>query len=391
MAEYPSSPLGELTELITKGTTPTTDGGGFASSGINFIKVESVSPDGSLIPSKFAYVDEPTHKTLLRSQLKEDDLLFSIAGTIGRTAIVTAEDLPANTNQALAIIRCRPDQILPRFLLYALRDGKRIQSAQSRVVQSVQANFSLRELGELEVPLPTLPEQRAIAEVLGALDDKIESNRRIVQSVMELIPLELRIAQTDEWPSVPLDSIARFVNGGAYTKGASGNGRMVIRIAELNGGPGSSTVYNDIEVPDEKTARPGDLLMSWSGSLDMYFWSLPEAIINQHIFKVICTEFPAWFVHCRIKEVLPEFQQTAADKATTMGHIKREHLHQAEVQVPAADEMKILDAKLDPLWERMAVAEAEQNRLAEMRDALLPALLSGRIRVPVAAELVEAS
>ena len=328
-------------------------------------------------------------------ELRKGDVILAMdrpwVGGGLKYAVVSSEDLPCLLVQRVARLRAR-EGLDQRFLGFLI--GSR---AFTEHVLAVQTGTTIPHISGNQISsfvidnLPPLPEQRAIAEVLGALDDKIESNRRIVQSLMGLIPLELHHAQMPDWSRLPLDRIARFVNGGAFTKGASGTGRMVIRIAELNAGPGASTVYNDITVPDEKTARPGDLLMSWSGSLDVYVWSLPEAIINQHIFKVICTEYPAWFVHSRIKEVLPDFQQTASDKATTMGHIKREHLHQAEVQVPAAADMKVLNARLGPLWERMAFAEEERHRLVEMRDALLPALLSGRIRVPVATELVEAS
>ena len=181
--------------------------------------------------------------------------------------------------------------------------------------------------------------------------------------------------------AVPVSSLARFVNGGAFTKNASGTGRMVIRIAELNGGPGGSTVYSDIEVPDEKTARSGDILMSWSGSLDVYRWSREDAIINQHIFKVIPGRYPAWLVFDRLDAVIEVFQGIAKDKATTMGHIQRGHLESTLVELPPADEIRGLDAALGALWDRLLLAEREALRLAALRDALLPELLSGRIRV----------
>ncbi|MCB1005959.1 MAG: hypothetical protein KDB35_17400, partial [Acidimicrobiales bacterium] len=223
---------------------------------------------------------------------------------------------------------------------------------------------------------------------LGALDDKIESNRRMTDAIGQVIRLELDHCEGADWPHVPVSSLARFVNGGAYTKDATGTGRMVIRIAELNKGAGSSTVYNDLVVPDDRTARAGDLMMSWSGSLGVHVWTGEEAIINQHIFKVVPTEYPHWLVDDRLQRVIPEFRRIAADKATTMGHIKRHHLDETTVRVPGAAKLGTLDKELGPLWQRRLSAELESQTLAALRDALLPELLSGRLRVPEAEDLV---
>ena len=160
---------------------------------------------------------------------------------------------------------------------------------------------------------------------------------------------------------------------------------MVLRIAELNSGPGGSTVNTDLDVRDDKTARAGDLLMSWSGSLDVYRWRRDEAIINQHIFKVIPKGLPAWLVHDRLKAVMPIFQSIAKDKATTMGHIQRGHLESTTVLVPSPEQIEYLDIRLGPLWDRLLLAEREMHTLAALRDALLPELLSGRVRVLEAA------
>jgi type I restriction enzyme S subunit len=237
-----------------------------------------------------------------------------------------------------------------------------------------------RDLERLEVGLPPFDEQREIAATLGSIDDKIDSNRRLIALIPELIRCKVRESLLGESLEVPVASLARFVNGGAYTKGASGTGRMVLRIAELNSGPGRSTVYNDIEVPEDKLARPGDILMSWSGSLGVYRWYLDEAIINQHIFKVIPVGYPAWLVADRLEAVVGVFQGIARDKATTMGHIKRGHLESTLLEVPMPDAIALLDTELSSLWDRLLLAERENIRLGALRDKLSPELLSGRIQ-----------
>jgi type I restriction enzyme S subunit len=120
----------------------------------------------------------------------------------------------------------------------------------------------------------------------------------------------------------------------------------------------------------------------------VYRWVLDEAIINQHIFKVLPKNYPAWLVFDRLDAVIHIFQSIAKDKATTMGHIQRGHLESTQVEIPVADEIPKLDYELAPLWGRLLVAEQEMVRLAAIRDVVLPELLSGRIRVPEAAVAV---
>lgn len=121
---------------------------------------------------------------------------------------------------------------------------------------------------------------------MGALDDKIAANEAVTARADKLRAVQVAAAAR-VGVELPLSALARFVNGRPFTKHATGSGRVVIRIAELNSGLGASTVYNDIEVADEHVARPGDLLFAWSGSLTVARWCRDEAIVNQHIFKVV--------------------------------------------------------------------------------------------------------
>jgi type I restriction enzyme S subunit len=179
-AEWQSIRLGELSEVITKGTTPTTLGYRFTNSGINYVKSESVTFDGWIDRSKFAFIEPETHEALKRSQLQEGDILFSMAGVfIGKTAVVPKSILPANTNQAVGIVRLDKRRAEPRFIDYFLRNPSYNLYLNNLVAQSAQPNLNLTEIRNLPINLPPLAEQKRIAEVLGALDDKIELNRRM--------------------------------------------------------------------------------------------------------------------------------------------------------------------------------------------------------------------
>jgi len=129
------SVIGDICKLVTKGTTPTTIGGKFTDDGINFIKVESISESGSFLKAKFGFIDEETNELLKRSKIELGDVLFSIAGTIGRVAIADKSILPANTNQAIAIIR--PKNVAPQFLRLLMKSPWIQQDTKSNVVQAV--------------------------------------------------------------------------------------------------------------------------------------------------------------------------------------------------------------------------------------------------------------
>ncbi|MEX5718201.1 hypothetical protein [Geodermatophilus maliterrae] len=254
----------------------------------------------------------------------------------------------------------------------------------------MQQHFNVGAAKEMMLALPPLREQQGIAATLRALDDKAASNQQLRVQIPNLIRALVLRAIDLSADRIPVADLASFINGGAYTKGASGTGRIVIRIAELNSGPGASTVYSDIDVPDDRTARAGDILMSWSGSLDVYRWYRDEAIINQHIFKVLpANGYPAWFVFDRLGVAMPVFHRIAKDKATTMGHIQRGHLQSTFVDVPHHESLSKLSREVESLWNRLLLAERENVKLEHLRKSLLPELLSGRVRVPEAMDAVQ--
>lgn len=141
-----------IAEVVTKGTTPTSVGFKFTEMGVNFVKVEAIAQDGNFLSSKFAYIDEDCHKALKRSQLALDDILFSIAGALGRTAQVTLDILPANTNQALAIIRLKPSrEVMPEFILRALSSGMLIEQIEKQRGGVAQQNLSLTQVKNFQI------------------------------------------------------------------------------------------------------------------------------------------------------------------------------------------------------------------------------------------------
>jgi len=309
------------------------------------------------------------------------DVLLAREAPVG--PIVLIPSLTVAPGQRTMLLRPNPTIVDSAYLRYLLISPTQQARLLQRSEGSTVSHLNVAEVKAFKLPcLPPVNAQRAIAATLGALDDKIDSNRRIIQQIPSLIRAHILRALQAEYLDVAVADIAEFINGGAFTNGATGYGRVVIRIAELNSGIGGSTVYNDLDVPDDQIARAGDILMSWSGSLGVYRWAGDEAIINQHIFKVIPKPgYPSWLIFDRLSEVMPVFQGIARDKATTMGHIQRGHLENTHVRIPGDTSIRLLDVALASLWRRLLLAEQENRSLIALRDTLLPELLSGRLRV----------
>ena len=179
--------LSEIVELITKGTTPTTLGYEFQDEGVNFLKIECFDENGGFIESKIAHISEECHKRLNRSQLKTGDILFSIAGAIGRVAIVTEEMLPANTNQALAIIRISDEQIYLPYIKLILTSPMIIEQFERKKQGVAQLNLSLKDINEILIPLPSKDKQIELAELFDKVLGVISKRNKELSALEKLI------------------------------------------------------------------------------------------------------------------------------------------------------------------------------------------------------------
>jgi len=277
----------------------------------------------------------------------------------------------------------------PRFTYYFLKSldftGYNSGSAQP----SLNRNYIY--LIRTRVPQPS--EQRAIASVLGALDDKIELNRRMNETLEALARALFQNWFVDAtqaglpkgWEVRGLDEIANFLNGLALQKfPPNGDDSLpVIKIAQLRAGHTDGADRAGTNLPSQYIIEDGDVLFSWSGSLEVEIWCGGRGALNQHLFKVTSEHFPKWFYYLWTRHHLADFQNTAANKATTMGHIQRHHLREAKVFVPPPALMETMNKRFTPLLDKLIANRLESRTLAALRDALLPKLLSGELRMPV--------
>jgi type I restriction enzyme M protein len=207
LSTFPYASISDFSELITKGTTPTSIGFEFENEGVNYIKIESITREGHLIPGKFAHISIDCHEKLERSQLKSGDILFSIAGAFGRVAIVDSKILPANTNQALSIIRINKRIILPSFLSWMLKSEVIFNEVQKLKVGVAQYNLSLKQVGELKIPLPPLEIQKEIVADIEGWQKIIDGARQVVENYKPQIEID------PIWPMVELGEIITLQRG----------------------------------------------------------------------------------------------------------------------------------------------------------------------------------
>ena len=187
MEEIKRIQLSEIADLITKGTTPTTLGYEFKDEGVNFLKIECFDENGAFLESKVTHISEECHKKLKRSQLKAGDVLFSIAGAIGRVAIVTEEMIPANTNQALAIIRISDEQVYLPYIKLILTSPIVIEQFERKKQGVAQLNLSLKDINEISIPLPNKDKQIELAELFDKVADIIVKRNMELTSLDNLI------------------------------------------------------------------------------------------------------------------------------------------------------------------------------------------------------------
>ena len=241
----------------------------------------------------------------------------------------------------------------------------------------------------LEIDVPPLVEQEKIGSLLKLFDDKIALNDRInnnlEQQAQAIFANEFLSLDTlpEGWKQASLIDIADYLNGLAmqkYRPTADEIGIPVLKIKELRQGRcDDNSELCSPSIKSDYIIHDGDVIFSWSGSLLVDLWCGGICGLNQHLFKVTSSKYDKWFYYAWTKHHLDRFVAVAADKATTMGHIKRDELAKAEVLIPNATDYNRIGALLQPIYEMIISNRIENKKLAATRDTLLPKLMNGEI------------
>ena len=314
----------------------------------------------------------------------QNTVLFSSRAPIGYVAIAANE---VCTNQGFKSVI--PNEVTdPLFLFYLLKYNKdRIEGMGSGTTFKEVSGNTMKNI---VVNVPADKEiQTKIASLLGAIDDKIEENERInnnlEQQAQAIFVNEFLSLQSlpDGWKQASLIDIADYLNGLAmqkYRPSADEIGIPVLKIKELRQGCcDDNSELCSPSIKSDYIIHDGDVIFSWSGSLLVDFWCGGVCGLNQHLFKVSSIKYDKWFYYAWTKHHLDRFIAVAADKATTMGHIKRDELAKAEVLIPNEADYKRIGALLQPIYDLIISNRIENKKLAETRDSLLPKLMSGEI------------
>ena len=257
-------------------------------------------------------------------------------------------------------------------------------SGRQRVQQSMLENY--------EILLPSLDKQREIATILSSLDDKIELNRRINDNLEQQAQtlfdhyFDSGSIYLEDSTTECLTDIAVYLNGLAMQKFPATDierSLPVLKIKELGQHKcdNSSDRCSD-SIDTDYIIDNGDIIFSWSGTLMVDVWCGGKCGLNQHLFKVTpLKNYPRWFVYYWTNRHLKKFKLIAKDKAVTMGHIRRSDLENAEVVIPKNLNMLEIDARINPLFQSIIDRRLEITKLENIRDALLPKLMSGELTI----------
>ncbi|MGB2130646.1 MAG: restriction endonuclease subunit S, partial [Marinobacterium sp.] len=227
------------------------------------------------------------------------------------------------------------------------------------------------------------------ADQLAQMQSEQPEQYAELRATAELFPSAMHDSELGEipegWACLALDTVAKYQNGLALQKFRPENDHEylpVVKIAQLKKGYADGIEKASPNIKPDCIIGDGDVVFSWSGSLMVDTWCGGKAALNQHLFKVTSKSYPKWLYYYFTKHHLDEFQRIAAAKAVTMGHIKREHLKAALCAVPCEELIKVGTMVIGSLIDKQIEGRLESKNLAQLRDTLLPKLLSGELTLP---------
>ena len=381
-------PLTELLSFVVDNrgkTVPT------APSGHKLIATNCVT-NNALFPvyEKIRYLSEETYQTWFRAHPIPGDILFVNKGTPGRVCLVP-DPVDFCIAQDMIALRADESKIYPKYLFAVLRSREIQQQIYNTNVGDVIPHFKKQFLNQLLIPIPERSIQESIGDLYYVLSLKAERNKKINDNLYAQAKaiFDNHFINIDAipagWRKGNLLDIANYLNGLAMQKfRPQGNeiGLPVLKIKELRQGScDDSSELCSLRIKPEYIIHDGDVIFSWSGSLLVDIWCGGTCGLNQHLFKVTSDIYDKWFYYLWTAHHLARFIAIAADKATTMGHIKREELAKAEVLIPCEEDYTSLTSIMQPIFELIISNRIEGRKLAVLRDELLPKLMSGEIDV----------
>ncbi|KKQ79462.1 MAG: Type I restriction-modification system, S subunit [Candidatus Moranbacteria bacterium GW2011_GWD2_38_7] len=411
MNNWKEATLDKVIELIIdhRGLTPKKLGGDWSDLGYRAISAKTIKNGQLVNEDQMNILPENLYKKWMKEETQYGDIFLTSEAPLGEHIIWKSKEKLV-LSQRIFGIRTKKEILDPFFFNYFI-DSKYYQhQLKSRESGSTVSGIKQSELLKTKVLFPSLSEQKEIVATLSSIDEKIELLRKqnetlekIAQGIFKewfvdfTLPaevltkvgidgkkLKLENGIPEGWRVGKLTDIANFLNGYAMQKFPAENKNdylPVIKIKEMNSGITDQTDKASKNIPEKYIVNNGDILFSWSGSLDINIWKYGKGALNQHLFKVTSEEYPKWFYFYWIKYHLPNFRQVANAKAVTMGHIQRHHLDDVQVVIPNVENLKKSNAIIEPIFEKTILNNSQIQTLSNLRNMLLPKLMSGKFKL----------
>lgn len=395
----------------------------YAPSGRFVLRTLNIGEDGRVNRNEAVFIPLEACAPYKRFELRAKDILFVMVGaTLGKIGLVTERDLPALLNQNMWRVRAINDAIDQDFLYFAFKH----RAAAGLVGASGSARSFVRrdDYRRLKIPFPPMKDQRDIASVLGALDDKIELNRRMNETLeamaraifkdwfVDFGPTRAKMegrapylapeiwalfpdrfdaeGKPDGWDKRSIYEIADVIYGAPFASSqfnTERRGAPLIRIRDL--ADESPSVWTPEAHPKGYKVTPGDIVVGMDGEFRAYLWGGAEAWLNQRVC-VFAPKigFSAAFVRNSIVDDLARIEAT--EVATTVIHLGKHDIDRFTALLPSKGIVTVFNDLAQPSYDRIVANKLEVTSLAATRDLLLPKLMSGEIRVKDAEKVVEA-
>lgn len=390
-SEWTELPLGKIIDLVIdyRGKTPKKLGGDWSNTGYRALSARNIKTGRIVQTDTIRYVDESLYQKWMKDEVRRGDILITSEAPLGQIFYWDSDEKIV-LSQRLFCIRVNP-KYDARFIYYYMTTSAFQGELAGRSTGTTVIGLRQPELMKCIIHIPSGENQHRIASILASIDAKISSNQKINDNLYAQAKaiFDNHFINIDAipagWRKGNLLDIANYLNGLAMQKfRPQGNeiGLPVLKIKELRQGScDDSSELCSLSIKPEYIIHDGDVVFSWSGSLLVDIWCGGTCGLNQHLFKVTSDVYDKWFYYLWTAHHLARFIAIAADKATTMGHIKREELAKAEVLIPCEEDYTSLNSIMQPIFELIISNRIESRKLAAFRDELLPKLMSGEVDV----------
>lgn len=349
-----------------------------------YLRITDINDDGSLNLTGRKSVADPLAFDYM---LQEGDIVFARTGnSTGRNYYYDMRDGDFAFAGFLIKFSLDKEKVNPRFIKYYVQSKPYWDWVSSFNTGSTRGNINAKTYAQMPVPLPDRDVQDAIVCLCDSLSNKIRINNRLndyLEQLVDMLFANALAAGTNDWQEASLLDIADYKNGLAMQKFrpvGDDPGLPVLKIRELGQGYcGADAERCRSDIDESVTIHDGDLVFSWSGTLLLDFWAGGTVGLNQHLFKVTSQNYPSWLYYMWTKHHMNRFTAMAKDRATTMGHIKRSALQEADVLIPPHEKMGEMTEQMQPIIDQIVQLKIESRSLVQVRDALLPKLMSGEV------------